>query len=139
MRIKKSWLSTVPILFLSAACGDARTPTGLTPQAARFEVVGTATVASDCQVQIDALVEQTKSAPITTRNPERDLSGLVKILSDAKALLDVGKNSDAAVKLANYITKVEQLAAGGKLDAASADQLIAGANDSIACINMIGA
>ena len=139
MRIHKAWLSTVPVLLLSAACGESRTPMGLGPQASRFEVVGTATVASECQAKIGALADLTEAAPITSKNPERDRAGLVKILSDANALLSVGKNADAVKKLTDFILKVEQLKAAGRLDAASADRLIADANDAIACINAIGA
>ena len=139
MRIHQAWLSTVPVFLLAAACTDARTATGPASQAAGFEIVGTATVAIDCQAQIDALIALTKSAPITSKDPEKDRAGLVKILSDAGALLGLGKNADAVKKLTDYIVKVEQLKAAGKLDAASADQLIAGANDAILCINMIGA
>ena len=139
MRIQKALLSTIPILLMSAACGEDRTPTGLGPHAARFDVVSTTTVSSDCQGLITALIAQTQTSPVTTKNRDRDINGLVKILSDANALLGAGKNADAAVKLANYVTKVEQLAAAGNLDTASADGLIAEANAAITCINAIGA
>jgi hypothetical protein len=139
MQIQKTWFATLPVFVLAVACSDARTTTGPTAQAVQYELIGTATVATECQVQIDALMTLTQAAPITSKNAERDRAGLVKILSDASALLTSSKNADAVKKLTDYVVKVEQLEAAGRLDSASADQLVAGADNAIACINAIGA
>ena len=139
MQIQRTWFATVPVLVLAVACSDTRTTMGPTAQAVQYEVIGTATVASECQAQIDALIALTQAAPITSKNPERDITGLVKILSDAKSVLSIGKNADAVKKLTDYVVKVEQLEAAGRLDGAYADQLVGGANNAIACINAIGA
>ena len=142
MRIHRAWLSAVPVFLLAAACSDARTATGPVPQPARLEVVGTSTVPSDCQAKIDALIIRTQDktlTPITGKNAEKDRAGLVGKLDEASSALSVGKNADAVQKLGDLVAKVEQLKAAGKLDAASAELLIAGANDAITCINAIGA
>ena len=138
MQIHKAWFTAVPAFVLVAACSDAPTA-AVAPQAAQFEVLGTTTQVSECQAQIDALAPLTLAAPITSKDPERDRTGLLKKLSEATEQLAIGKNSDAAKKLTDYTVKVEQLVTGGKLDAAYASDLIAGANAAIACINGISA
>ena len=142
MKIHTAWLTTVPAFLLVAACSDAPTATSLAPQAAQLEVTGTTTLLSECQAQIETLIDDIvvhEAAPITSKNSARDRAGLVKILSDANELLSIGKNADAVKKLTDYIVRVEQLKAAGTLDAAHADPLIARANDAIVCINGIGA
>jgi len=97
-----------------AACADGPTASP-TPPAARHADLVLQSTAQDCQAEIDAARLLTETAPIT------------------------GKNADVIQKLGDFVAKVEQLEAAGKLDAASADQLSAGANDAIACIQALGA
>ena len=137
MRIQKAWLSTIPVLLLSAACGEARTPTG--PQAVRLEVLGSLTDPTRCQSEFVALDASTQVVTITSKDVDKDRGGLLKIIADASDLADSGKDVDAVKKLTDFIVKVEQLEAAGRLDAASADQLVHDANAAIACINSTGA
>jgi hypothetical protein len=138
MRIHTAWFTTAPLFLLTVACSDAGTATGVAPRPVRLEAAAI-TAPSDCQARIDELAAATTVVTITGKNADRERAGLLKILSDANALLGVGKNADAATKLSNYIVKVQQLEDAGRIAAADADALIAGANEAIACIGAIGA
>jgi hypothetical protein len=130
---RKAWLSALPFLFLTAACGQSRAPTDVATQLE----AGAATSAAECEAKIDVLRGSTLAAPITGKNSEKDRTGLVKKLDNASEALSLGKNAGAVEKLNDYILKVRQLKEAGKLDATSADGLIAQANDANHCVNGI--
>ena len=99
---------------------------------------GAATV-GECQAQIDQLAAQTQAATFTGKNADKDRSGLLGKLTNANTKLSEGKNADAILKLQDFEAQVNTLAQTGKLAPADAQNLIAGADAAIACINSIGA
>lgn len=101
--------------------------------------VASASTVADCQTQIATLQEQTASADFLGRQAAKDEAGLVAKLSEATDKLDKGKLADAQAKLENYRSRVEVLAASGKLDASDAVALMEGADAAIACVQAIGA
>ncbi len=130
---KKAWLSALSFLFLTAACRESRAPTDV---ASQLEA-GAATSGAECEAKIDVLRGSTAAAPIAGRSSEKDRTGLIKKLDNASEALSLGKNAGAVEKLNDYVLKVGQLKEAGKLDATSADRLIAQANDAINCVNGI--
>lgn len=137
MQIQKAWLSAIPLMFLAAACDQSRAITDVGSRDA--ELAPNMSTTAACQAQIDALSGLTGDAPITGKNAEKDENGLVNKLTQASSALSLGKNADAAQKLTDFTIKVGQLRDAGKLDLASAEQLISDANDAISCIENIGA
>jgi Tfp pilus assembly protein PilF len=101
--------------------------------------VASASRVADCEAQIAALQDQTTSANFLGRQAAKDEAGLVAKLSEADAKLDQGKLADAQLKLEDYRSRVETLAASGKLDATDAAALMEGADAAIACVQTIGA
>jgi hypothetical protein len=103
---------------------------------------GTLGVAPVCRRPVctpDRLLRERRYHPATPINfePPRVRASDNKLLAAQEKLVD-GKNADAIAKLVDFRTKIEQLSAG-KLGAADASELIAGANGAIACIDSISA
>lgn len=141
MRRHHAWRSALPVLLLAAACGETSSPTDVAARGARFEIAAM-TSASECETRITTLLARTEDptrTPIVGKNAVKDRAGLVGKLNEALTALDKGKNADAVQKLSDYIAKVDQLAAAGKLDAAIAGELKTDAQATIDCIDMIGA
>lgn len=94
--------------------------------------------AQTCQTEIDDLRKATESAPITGKNSEKvgkEREGLLKLVNDAEALALDGKTSDAVKKLNDFMVKVDQLEAAGRISADSADMLLAKTDAVIDCID----
>ena len=90
-----------------------------------------------CQDQFTLLRADTESVEITSSKSgreERERAGLLKIIDDAKSLVEVGKTLDAVTKLRNFTVKVDQLEAAGRISAEDADQLSIDAQATIACL-----
>ena len=100
--------------------------------------LASASTLPECQAKLDALVVQTDAAAFTGPKAETDRAGLLVKLADARAKLGEGKVADATVKLVQFRDKVAALAAAGKLDAAAASELQAGADDALACFAALG-
>ena len=137
MRFRAAWISVLPAFALTLACADTRSPTAIAAGSARFEIGVSATTA-ECLTQIDALISRTGnplSTPISGKNAElKERPGLIATLTAARSLLEIAKPLDAVKKLQDYIVKVEQLAAAGRLTADVASALITGAQAAIDCI-----
>jgi hypothetical protein len=91
-----------------------------------------------CSDQLTALSTDVATVPISTGKVEKDeweRAGLVNLVSDATALLVTGKTADALVKLANLLTKVDQLAAANRIAAKSAALLTADIQAASACVS----
>jgi hypothetical protein len=97
-----------------------------------------ATTVSACQDQISLLAQQTAAVPISGPYADNDRAGLLGKLQNASTKLSQGKFADAIQKLDDFEAKVVQLRDAGKLAAADADTLLAGAGDAITCISGIG-
>ena len=97
-----------------------------------------ATTVAECIAQIQALSTTTSSVQISGRNAERDRQGLVGKLAEAVDKLNQGKPLDAIAKLNDFIQRVTQLAAQGRIQPGDANTLLAGANSAISCIRAIG-
>ena len=102
-----------------------------------FPAAASATTVEDCQSQIAALRSET--ATVTTFTNAKDQVQLLGKLDNTSAALKVGKNADAAGKLADFRVKVQALGTAGKLSADDAGNLDAGAAAAINCIESIGA
>ncbi len=87
-----------------------------------------------CQAQISELESLTASATFTGKNAAGDQAGLLQRLTDAQVKLNEGKPADAIVKLTQFRDKAATLAATGKLDAEQATVLVAGTDQTIACV-----
>ena len=96
-----------------------------------------ATTISECQTDIANLRAETHSATFTGANAAKDEAGLLGKLDAAATSLDKGKFCDAIQKLNDFKTRVNQLIAAGKIDAATGQQLLADADDAIACIRSV--
>ncbi len=90
---------------------------------------------SECQERIAGLRAATTSVVIEGRNADKDRATLIGKLDEAALKLAQGKPADALLKLADFRTKIEQLAAAGRLSSDSAASLLAGADAAIACIS----
>ena len=90
-----------------------------------------------CTDELTALGTDVAAAPITSGKVEKERAGLVKLVGDATALLESGKVTDALVKLANLQTKVDELAAAGRISAESAALLTADVRAATACISPV--
>ena len=82
------------------------------------------------QVRSDVLV-----VPITSGKVDKERAGLVKLVDDATTLVNVGKTADAIVKLTNLQTKVDELAAAGRISPESAALLTADISSATACLS----
>lgn len=60
------------------------------------------------------------SVPISGGKVDKERAGLVKLVEDAGVLAEVGKTTDAAVKLTNLQTKVDDLESAGRISGESA-------------------
>jgi len=94
-----------------------------------------ATTVSECQTIIANLKTNTAAVTITGRQAEKDLAGLTVKLNEASAKLDQAKFCDSIQKLNDFKARVNQLVAGGKLDAAAGQALLAEADSAITCVN----
>jgi len=141
MRLHASWMIFLPAFALSVACAETRTPTELAAGSARFETSVTTTTA-ECVAQIDALIARTTdpvSTPISGKNAEsKERPGLIATLTAARSLLETGKPADAVKKLEDYIVKVQQLVAAGRLAPDVGSALINDAQSAITCIQSAG-
>jgi hypothetical protein len=94
----------------------------------------------ECQEEIAALRLETENATIFLgKNPAKDEAGQLLKLDNANAKLVEGKYADASQKLTDFGNTVIALDAGGKVDPVDASELIAGANEAIACVEGLGA
>ena len=93
-----------------------------------------AAAATTCQEQFDLLEADTQAVAITGGKVDKERAGLLKLVADAEALAALGKTSDAITKLVDYEVKVAQLEAAGRITVASAAQLRADADATIACL-----
>ena len=93
-----------------------------------------AVAAMTCDSQFDLIRADTQSVAITASKAEREQAGLLKLVEDAGALAALGKTSDASKKLLDYVVKVDQLEAAGRIDSVSADRLRGEAEAAIACL-----
>jgi hypothetical protein len=115
-------LFVIPLIALAAiafASGPATAP---------------AAAATTCQEQFDLLEADTQAVAITGGKVDKERAGLLKLVADAEALAALGKTSDAITKLLDYEVKVAQLEAAGRITVASAAQLRADADATIACL-----
>lgn len=119
--------ATLAVLFLVALGAGA-------PVA--IAALATASVTT-CTDELTALGTDVAAAPITSGKVEKERAGLVKLVGDATALLESGKVTDALVKLANLQTKVDELAAAGRISAESAALLTADVRAATACISPV--
>jgi hypothetical protein len=102
---------------------------GLSASPAQAETV------TDCQAKIAALKFETENATtFLGKNAAKDEAGLLLKLDNANAKLVEGKDLDAIQKLTDFKNAVIALEAGGKIDSVDAAELIAGADEAIACI-----
>jgi hypothetical protein len=82
---------------------------------------------------LQATSNRATAAAQTFKN-EKDRTGLLGKLDSASTKLTQGKTQDPLVNLTSLRDKVTTLAAQGKLGRAEADDLIAGANEAMACV-----
>ena len=87
-----------------------------------------------CSSQLAQLQSDLPSVPITGGKVDKERAGLVKLVDDATALVAVGKTADAVVKLANLQTKVDDLAAAGRISPESAALLTADITAATQCL-----
>ena len=93
---------------------------------------------TECKGMILVLKGETEAVEIGGQNSEKTLDGLLSKLDGALIKLDQAKFYDAIQKLTDYRDKILVLATQGKMAQANADNLVAEANNSIACIANIG-
>ena len=84
------------------------------------------------QLQRDVLL-----VPITGGKVDKERAGLVKLVEDATALVDAGKPADAVVKLTNLQTKVDELAAAGRISTDSAALLTTDIAAATVCLTTL--
>jgi hypothetical protein len=108
-----------------------------------FAVVGvssaSATTVEQCQAQLTQLRIDTVAAQGSFTNA-KDFNGAVAKLDAASSKLSEGKDADAVQKLTDFQMLLNSLAAAPKprLDAATAQRLIAETQEGVDCINAIG-
>ena len=105
-----------------------------------FAVTATAgaTTIPYCNDQIDVLQKQTASAPFKN---QKDEDGEVAKLMDAKLKLNVAKLGDAKQKIADYVTKLNQVNSQGKFDDPTGQTYMTLSNGAVgvtSCIDNIG-
>jgi hypothetical protein len=111
------------VLLLSAVVGGA-------PAAS-------ADTASVCGDQLTQLRSDVLAVPITSGKVDKERAGLVKLVDDAANLVEVGKTADAGVKLGDLQTKVDALAAAGRISAESAALLTADIAAATQCLGTL--
>ena len=116
--------ATLAVLFLAGIGAGA-------PVAAA--ALATASVTT-CTDQLTVLSNDVATVPITSGKVDKERAGMVKLVGDVTALLASGKVADALVKLENLRTKVDELAAAGRISADSAALLTADVQAATACI-----
>ena len=87
-----------------------------------------------CTDRLTVLSNDVATVPITSGKVDKERAGMVKLVGDVTALLASGKVADALVKLENLQTKVDELAAAGRISADSAALLTADVQAATACI-----
>ena len=88
-----------------------------------------------CGDQLTQLRSDVLVVPITSGKVDKERAGLVKLVDDATTLVNVGKTADAIVKLTNLQTKVDELAAAGRISPESAALLTADISSATACLS----
>src|SRR5215218_9948350 len=88
----------------------------------------------ECQADIAALKVETQNATFIGQNAAKDQAGLIGKLDSASAKVSQGKFADALANLQSFRTKVAALEGQGKISSADAAALIAGADETIACV-----
>jgi hypothetical protein len=88
-----------------------------------------------CEGQLTQLQGDVLTVPITGGKADKERAGLVKLVEDATALVDVGKTGDAVVKLTNLQTKVDDLAAAGRISGESAALLTGDISSATECLS----
>ena len=104
-----------------------------------FAVVAGAPAASAdtvtaCGAQLIQLQSDVRSVPITSGKVDKERAGLVNLAEDATDLVEAGKTADAVVKLTNLQTKVDDLAAAGRISAESAALLNSDISSATECL-----
>lgn len=74
------------------------------------------------------------SVTITGGKADKERTGLLKLVDDAKGLASIGKTSDAVKKLSDFTVKVDQLEAAGRISADDANLLRRDAQATIGCL-----
>jgi hypothetical protein len=88
----------------------------------------------ECQADIAALRVQTQNATFIGQNAAKDQAGLIGKLESASTKLSQGKFTDALAYLQSFRAKVVALDQQGKINHDDALALIAGADQSITCV-----
>ena len=88
-----------------------------------------------CGDQLTQLRSDVLAVPITSGKVDKERAGMVKLVEDATALVTVGKSADAIVKLTNLQTKVDDLAAAGRISGESAALLTADISSATECLS----
>jgi len=99
-----------------------------------------ASTVSYCMELIDVLANETAGVEFLSRNAARDEASLLGKLERARMKLDQGKFADAIQKLDDFIAAVVSMrdAAKPKISSGDAALLIEGAEEVIACIQLLG-
>ena len=90
---------------------------------------------SDGAAQIASLQSAAEGLAIRGTNADRDRAGLTGTLADASTELSDGKAEDAARNLADFRSRVGQLADAGRISSGDAELLTGQADSAIASIN----
>lgn len=88
-----------------------------------------------CGDQLTQLHSDVLAVPITGGKVDKERAGMVKLVEDATALVTVGKSANAIVKLTNLQTKVDDLAAAGRISGESAALLTADISSATGCLS----
>jgi type II secretory pathway component HofQ len=88
----------------------------------------------ECHADIAALKVQTQNATFIGQNAAKDQASLIGKLDSASAKLRVGKFQDALANLKSFRAKIVALDQQGKIAHEDAVNLIAGAEEAIACV-----
>lgn len=88
-----------------------------------------------CGDQLTQLHSDVLAVPITGGKVDKERAGMVKLVEDATALVTVGKSANAIVKLTNLQTKVDDLAAAGRISGESAALLTADISSATECLS----
>lgn len=88
-----------------------------------------------CGDQLTQLHSDVLAVPITGGKVDKERAGMVKLVEDATTLVTVGKTADAIVKLTNLQTKVDDLAAAGRISGESAALLTADISSATECLS----
>ena len=94
--------------------------------------------ATSIQQGITDLQNAVTSLPITGKNAATDRANLLGKLSAASTKIVQGKPLDAAAKLRDFVAKIDQLAAAGRISLVEAQALTAAATALINCLDPNG-